>query len=548
MRKVTLFSFVLFFNFLISLNPVSAQQTLLINEGFAGGTTPPPGWTFTGIGSVYTTISSTDTRVGTSAPSIVFDVTGDRAVTSAWVGCADYLTIYLKGIGTNATNSLLIEGWDGSAWVSIATVNPLPVNSGNFDQGTNLQFAIGPFITQIRFTYTGSVGTMALDDVRVIVGKPLNVVINEIMATPASGDGSGGEWTEFYNPTGASIDMSCWYFSDGEFTVSLPPGTIILAGGFVTVANSAACSGCPGITVDLALCGCSSGGNVYDNADENIVLWDAAGTIVDAVTYSGEAADAASTAALGGCPARTSVTMPAWPNALYEYMTHETANSGSEISMQRGCDGSPDWLMSQGIPSFGASNGICPTNNCPSALPVELIEFGGGNEGGNNILNWKTASEKNCKNFSVEKSGDAILFYEIASVKGNGTSNLSHSYKFADRNAETEINYYRLKQVDFDNTFSYSTIIAISNKPEDKKIMLFPNPVTDNELTITFFNQLSIEDVAVYDVLGRTIHTDIDRESDKKLKLKLDYPQEGIYYIRSNSNIFTPAKFIIKRP
>ncbi len=105
--------------------------------------------------------------------------------------------------------------------------------------------------------------------------------------------------------------------------------------------------------------------------------------------------------------------------------------------------------------------GIIPAGcGCGGPVPVTLLNFNGTLRNRQVFLNWQTSSEYNNHYFSIERS-DATDFTAIGRVNGNGTSSLVHNYSFIDQNPMNGINYYRLKQVDFDGTARYSPIVPI---------------------------------------------------------------------------------------
>ncbi len=158
----------------------------------------------------------------------------------------------------------------------------------------------------------------------------------------------------------------------------------------------------------------------------------------------------------------------------------------------------------------GAGPPPCPT--CPpnSPLPVELIEFTGYHDDNRfvNVLNWATASELNNDYFIIERSVDGINFVPIGSVDGAGTTNELSTYSFDDEGPALGINYYRLKQVDFDGTSEYSDIISIEVNAElsqTRIINYYPNPATD-KLTIEMeVAKDGIFDLLIVDITGKVI-------------------------------------------
>ena len=89
------------------------------------------------------------------------------------------------------------------------------------------------------------------------------IVINEIMVNGGgSSDGSNSpnteEWVELYNTCTTPVNIGCMVISDGEFTVTIPSGTMLAANSFYTIGSSAS-----GFGVDLnwSTCGCTTGGS-----------------------------------------------------------------------------------------------------------------------------------------------------------------------------------------------------------------------------------------------------------------------------------------------
>lgn len=101
---------------------------------------------------------------------------------------------------------------------------------------------------------------------------------------------------------------------------------------------------------------------------------------------------------------------------------------------------------------------ILVDNSTP--LPITLVNFDGKCEGNATLLTWTTSSEINNDFFVIEKSYDAITFFEIGRRIGAGNSNSFNTYSFIDNNTTDEITYYRLKQVDFNGQFEYFNIVA----------------------------------------------------------------------------------------
>lgn len=128
-------------------------------------------------------------------------------------------------------------------------------------------------------------------------------------------------------------------------------------------------------------------------------------------------------------------------------------------------------------------------------LPVKLTSFNGKLETDEVKLNWSTATETNNDYFEVERSLDGKSFTKIGFVKGAGNSVNVQKYVYIDISADNEVLYYRLKQVDYDGTFSYSNIVVV--KQNKSSVKLYPNPF-ENHVTIYGHG-----DIVITDILGK---------------------------------------------
>lgn len=110
--------------------------------------------------------------------------------------------------------------------------------------------------------------------------------------------------------------------------------------------------------------------------------------------------------------------------------------------------------------------------NCtPIVLPVELASFSALEQGRYNLLNWETFSELNNDYFVVERSSDGIQWNPIGEVDGAGQSSEKRSYSFQDFQFDRVVNYYRLKQVNFDGVSDYSEIRKVDNSLASKTVL-----------------------------------------------------------------------------
>jgi hypothetical protein len=146
--------------------------------------------------------------------------------------------------------------------------------------------------------------------------------------------------------------------------------------------------------------------------------------------------------------------------------------------------------------------GIFSVANSASALPLELLDFSAKAVESNVLLTWQTANELNFKHFEIQKSFDAQNWKTLATVPAHGKPNAPASYDQTDANAFAQSNrlYYRLKMVDFDNTFAYSAVRSVLRTGAKVEMKAFPNPATD----YLYVQGVETEVIYVlYDILGR---------------------------------------------
>jgi hypothetical protein len=139
------------------------------------------------------------------------------------------------------------------------------------------------------------------------------------------------------------------------------------------------------------------------------------------------------------------------------------------------------------------------------SLPIELTTFTAKPNNSTINLAWQTATEKSNSHFDIERSANGKDWAKIGMVKGSGTSQQKVDYRFTDEGPLSILNYYRLKQVDFDGQFNYSNVVtAVVGKGKLKGI--FPNPTTDKVTLVG--NDLTNDDlVTIFDLNGRNVKT-----------------------------------------
>lgn len=183
-----------------------------------------------------------------------------------------------------------------------------------------------------------------------------------------------------------------------------------------------------------------------------------------------------------------------------------------------------------------------------SVLPVDLAKFSVRNQKNSALLEWQTASEQNNAGFDVEKSADGIRFTSIATIAGAGNSNQTLAYSYTDHNPTNGINYYRLKQTDFDGTSSYSSVQSI-RFAHGVSVSVRP-AVANSQLTISFSTELDEETtIEVYEMAsGIKVATALVQAGNKEYILNTESFSAGTYVaVLSNGTATENVRFMVHR-
>jgi hypothetical protein len=126
---------------------------------------------------------------------------------------------------------------------------------------------------------------------------------------------------------------------------------------------------------------------------------------------------------------------------------------------------------------------VLPPGFTGSVFPLTLIDFAARKNNSDVILTWKTANEKDVDRFELERSPNGTEFNRIAALQPQLTS--SAAYQYNDKEvlrtfASSSSIFYRLKMIDKDGKFKYSSILSVRpGKNSTFQVQAAPNPFTD---------------------------------------------------------------------
>ncbi|WP_461790559.1 phospholipase D-like domain-containing protein [Pedobacter sp.] len=190
---------------------------------------------------------------------------------------------------------------------------------------------------------------------------------------------------------------------------------------------------------------------------------------------------------------------------------------------------------------------ITGTSTYVAPLPVVLTKFEAKKSFNSVLINWSTATEKDNSHFEVIKSADGKNWKAVASVNGAGNSNQLNHYNAVDKMPYAGINYYQLKQVDFDGGSSSSEMKVVDFKV-DEFTKLSAN-YSSSLLTISV--QAATKgnaNLALYDIGGKKMvtlqHTLVNGSNSISIPVNL---QNGIYVLMMNTGVSKEAVKLLVR-
>jgi hypothetical protein len=184
-------------------------------------------------------------------------------------------------------------------------------------------------------------------------------------------------------------------------------------------------------------------------------------------------------------------------------------------------------------------------------IPVELVSFTAESLEEEVILHWQTATETNNSGFEIERTSSLTTniqsWEKIGFVEGQGTTTEQTDYVFNDKINKPGIYSYRLKQIDFDGSLSYSNVIKVDvNTPTEFALYQnYPNPFNPST-TIKFSlpNKTNLN-ILIYNSLGEKVAEVLNGELEEgyhEVDFESSNLTSGIYFYRLESEQFTDVK------
>lgn len=190
------------------------------------------------------------------------------------------------------------------------------------------------------------------------------------------------------------------------------------------------------------------------------------------------------------------------------------------------------------VPGGTIYTGLQPIFLMSGTLPVDIISFSGRYSAGAHLLTWQVAHEEQLQQYDIEVSTDGSRFSTAGTVRAEGKT----SYNFSlQPGSNQERSWYRLKSIDIDGMYKYTSTIMMFHATDKQGISLFPNPVI---LELEVNSRDKMKRLSLFNSTGRCLLTQQTNGFTKLLSLREIPP--GIYYLRIETETGMRTERILK--
>lgn len=176
-------------------------------------------------------------------------------------------------------------------------------------------------------------------------------------------------------------------------------------------------------------------------------------------------------------------------------------------------------------------------------IPVELVFFTASVNDKGVLLSWTTAAETNNYGWNVQRkrvieNQDEQTWQKIYFVEGSGSSTSEKEYTFTDNSVTSGKYQYRLQQVDYDGTVSYSKLVEVEVELIPDKFALYqnyPNPFNPSTVIKYDVPLASFINITIYNTIGEKVAILINEQVDA-----------GVHFVQFDASNLPSGIYIYK--
>ena len=179
--------------------------------------------------------------------------------------------------------------------------------------------------------------------------------------------------------------------------------------------------------------------------------------------------------------------------------------------------------------------------NANGVVAVSWLDFTVKKQAKDALVSWTVGFEDNLKKYDIERSSTTNNFKVIDSILVPINSSITKSYNYLDKNTLSGANYYRIKQVENDGSFSYSTIAKVDFNNQ-KEFEIRNNP-SSNPIAI---NLPATSSIIVFDITGKKLKTIAYSNNNIELGSGLVNGEYIVVLVKNNEVLETRKIIIVK--
>jgi len=167
-------------------------------------------------------------------------------------------------------------------------------------------------------------------------------------------------------------------------------------------------------------------------------------------------------------------------------------------------------------------------------LPVTFLGINAKKEATNAVsVKWDVAQEVDVRGYEVEKSQNGVTFTKVGYVAANGKP----AYAFTDAQGEEGVVYYRVKNVDIDGKYKYSSVVKLNGRTNSASTVLkaFPSPA-QSSVTVQHDKLGATGSITLTTLSGQVVKRLTPGAQAVQTTIDLTGTTPGMYLIQTSDN------------
>lgn len=176
------------------------------------------------------------------------------------------------------------------------------------------------------------------------------------------------------------------------------------------------------------------------------------------------------------------------------------------------------------VPGSYASNRFYLVVSNMAILPVSITSISANRtDASTAVVNWNVTGETNLDRYEVETSINGIEFTRFAEAQHTTGNSGVVDYSSVHDNAVAGINFYRVKAISSGGREQYSAIVKVAavSSPEKSQVNVFPNPVENKIMKVSFDGKAGTYELALISMSGTQVFSKTITVTDSSSRLSL---------------------------